>query len=115
MLDVPLENDLAAAVQRGFGRIDLRKNILARDVLVHHAVNGLHLTDDLFEPTVQIVGVHTLFHRLASIPVGYLHCTLCAAILSICAAAAALCAFGEKMAFCGNFLFLRGVAEHKKV
>ena len=54
VLDVPLENDLAAAVQRGFGRIDLRKNILARDVLVHHAVNGLHLTDDLFEPTVHV-------------------------------------------------------------
>lgn len=66
----PLENDLAAAVQRGFGCIDLRKNILARDVLVHHAVDGLHLTDDLFEPTVQIVSVHTLFHRLISIPVG---------------------------------------------
>ena len=30
-------------------------------------------------------------------------------------AAPVLCAFGEKMAFCGNFLFLRGVAEHKKV
>ena len=70
VLDVPLENDLAAAVQRGLGRIDLRKNILAGNVLVHHAVDGLHLTDDLFEPTVQIVGVHTLFHRLASIPVG---------------------------------------------
>jgi len=38
-----------------------------------------------------------------------------AAILPICAAAPVLCAFGEKMAFCGNFLFLRGVAEHKKV
>ena len=70
VLDVPLENDLAAAVQRGFGRIDLRKNILAGDVLVHHAVDGLHLTDDLFEPTVQIVGVHTLSHCLTSIPVG---------------------------------------------
>jgi hypothetical protein len=46
---------------------------------------------------------------------GYLHCALCAAILPICAAAPVLCAFGEKMAFCGNFLFLRGVAEHKKV
>ena len=70
VLDVSLKHDLAAAVQRGFGRIDLRKNILAGDVLVHHAVNGLHLTDDLFEPAVQIVGVHTLFHRLTSIPIG---------------------------------------------
>lgn len=34
-LDVPLKHDLAAAVQRGFGRVDLSKNIIAGDVLVH--------------------------------------------------------------------------------
>ncbi len=56
-----LENDLAAAVQRGFGRIDLRKNILARELLVHHAVNGLHLTDDDLLSRQCRLSNHTLF------------------------------------------------------
>ena len=70
VLDVALEHDLAAAVQRRFGRVELRKNVLAGDVLVDHAVDGLHLTDDFFEPAVQIFRVHALSHCKASIHIG---------------------------------------------
>ena len=31
-------------------------------VLVYHAVNGLHLADDLLQPPVQVVRIHTLSH-----------------------------------------------------
>ena len=68
MLDVPLEHDLAAAVQGGFGGVDLREHVLTRDILVDHPVDGLHLADDLFESAVQIFRVHTLSHSMTSIP-----------------------------------------------
>ena len=60
VLDVPFEHDLAAAVERGFRRVDLGENALAGDVLVDHPVNGLCLPDDLFQSAVQIVCVHAL-------------------------------------------------------
>ena len=65
MLDVPFEHDLAAAVERGFCRVDLGENVLAGDVLVDHPVNGLYLPDDLFQSAVQIVRVHALPHRVS--------------------------------------------------
>ena len=62
VLDVPLEYHLAAAVKCGFCGVDLRKNILTRHILVDHTVDGLDLTDDLFEPAMQIVRIHALLH-----------------------------------------------------
>ena len=52
--DMPLQHDLAAAVERRFGDIDLRQHILSGDILVHHAVDSLHLPDDLFQTAMQI-------------------------------------------------------------
>ena len=49
-------------VQGGLGGVDLGKHILAGHVLVHHPVDGLYLSDDLFQPAVQVICVHTLPH-----------------------------------------------------
>ena len=62
VLDVPLQNDFSASVQSGFCGIDLGENILAGHVFVHHPVNGLYLSDDFFQPAVQVFCIHTLFH-----------------------------------------------------
>ena len=62
VVDVTLQNDLTCLVQRRFCGVYLRKNILAGNVLVYHAVNGIHLTDYFFQPSVQIICVHTVLH-----------------------------------------------------
>ena len=46
----------------GLGGVDLGQHILTGHVLVYHAVNGLHLADDLLQPPVQVVRIHTLSH-----------------------------------------------------
>ena len=61
------QHDLSAAVQGGLRCVDLRKNVLAGHVLVDHAVDGLHLPDDLLQPAVQIVGIHALLHCAATL------------------------------------------------
>ena len=48
MPDMTFQNHFAAAVKRRLRRIDLRQNILTGNILVHHPVDRLHLTDDLF-------------------------------------------------------------------
>ena len=62
VVDVTLQNDLTCLVQRRFCGVYLRKNILAGNVLVYHAVNGIYLTDYFFQPSVQIICVHTFLH-----------------------------------------------------
>lgn len=62
VLDMTLQDHLAAPVEGGLGRVDLGQNILTGDVLVNHPINGLHLSDNFLQPAVQIVGVHTLSH-----------------------------------------------------
>ena len=62
MFDMALENNLAALVQGGFCSINLREHVFARDVFVDHAVNRLHLTDDLLKPAMQVIGIHALSH-----------------------------------------------------
>ena len=62
MADMSLQDHLAAAVECGFGRIDLRQNILTGDILIHHTVDRLHLPDDFPQPAVQVFGVHALLH-----------------------------------------------------
>ena len=62
VLDVALQDHLSAAVERGFRGVDLGQHILARHVLVHHAVDGLYLSDDLFQAAVQVFRIHTLLH-----------------------------------------------------
>lgn len=69
-LDVSLQHDLAAAVERRPCRIDLRENVLAGNIFIHHPVYRLDLPDDFFEPAVQVLGIHTLFHFITSIPLG---------------------------------------------
>ena len=41
MSNVTFQNDLANFIQRGFCRVDLRKDIFAGNIFVHHTVNGL--------------------------------------------------------------------------
>ena len=60
--DMPFQHDLSATMQRGFGGVELRGDILAGYVLIDHPVNGLHLSDDFFQSAVQIICVHTLPH-----------------------------------------------------
>ena len=55
VLDVPLQHDLSAAVQRGFRGVDLRQNILTGHILVNHAVDGLHLSNDFFQTAMQVL------------------------------------------------------------
>ena len=62
MADMPLEHHLAAFMQRGFRRVQLHENVLARHVLIHHTVDRLHLPDDFPQPAVQVFGVHALLH-----------------------------------------------------
>ena len=62
VLDMPLQHHLAAPVEGGLGRVDLGQDVLTGDVLVDHPVDGLHLSDNLLQPAVQVVRVHTLSH-----------------------------------------------------
>ena len=66
----PSSTTLPQPLQGGLGGVDLGQDVLAGHVLVHHPVDGLHLPDDLFQPAVQVFGVHTLFHVQSSIPLG---------------------------------------------
>ena len=62
VLDMPFQYHLACLVEGRLGGVDLGLNIFTRDVLVDHPVNGLYLADDLFQPAVQVICVHTLPH-----------------------------------------------------
>ena len=62
----PSEHHLPAPVQRRFRGVDLGEHILAGHVLVHHAVDGLHLADYFLEPAMQVVGIHALPHDAPS-------------------------------------------------
>ena len=52
VVDVPFQNDLSDLVQGGLGSIDLGEDVLAGDVLIDHAVDGLHLSDNFFQAAV---------------------------------------------------------------
>ena len=67
VLDMALEDNLSYFMKCRFYRIDLRQYILARHVLIHHTFDRLHLTDDLFQVTVKIICIHTLFHFASSL------------------------------------------------
>ena len=67
VLDMALEDNLTYFMKCRFYRIDLRQDILAGHVLFHHTVDRLHLTDDLFQATVKIICIHTLFHFASSL------------------------------------------------
>ena len=54
MLDMSLQYHFAAAVQGRACSVDLRENVLARNILVDHPVNGLNLTDDLFQAGMKV-------------------------------------------------------------
>ena len=46
VFDMSLQNHLTAAMQRGLGCINLGQDIFTGNILIDHAVNRLHLTDD---------------------------------------------------------------------
>ena len=52
VVDVPFQNDLSDLVQGGLGGVDLGEDVLAGDVLIDHAVDGLHLSDNFFQAAV---------------------------------------------------------------
>ena len=52
VFDVAFQHHLAHLVKSGLGRIDLCKDILAGNILIHHPVNGLDLSDDLLQAAV---------------------------------------------------------------
>ena len=62
VLNVPFQHHLAALMQSGLCGINLSQDIFTGNIFIYHTVDGLHLTNDLFQPTVQIVCIHTLFH-----------------------------------------------------
>lgn len=62
VLDMPFQYNFSAAMERGFGGIDLRQYILAGDILVDHTVDSLYLSNDFFQTTMQIICIHALFH-----------------------------------------------------
>ncbi len=47
--DMSFQNHFSAAVQGGFGGIDLRQNIFTRNIFINHAVNSLYLSQNLFQ------------------------------------------------------------------
>lgn len=63
MFNVSFQHDLAGAVERRLRGIDLGEDVLAWHVFIDHAVDCLHLADDLAQAAMQVVGVHALFHR----------------------------------------------------
>ena len=49
-------------MKRTLGGIDLHEDVLAGNILINHAVDGLNLADDLFEAPVKIRRIHALLH-----------------------------------------------------
>ena len=67
VLDMTLEHHLTAAMQRAFCSIDLRENILAGHILIHHAIDSLNLTDNLMQAPMEICRIHALSHSVPSL------------------------------------------------
>lgn len=65
VLQVPFKDDLSCFMKGALGGIDLHEDVLAGDILVNHAVDGLNLADDLFEAPVKIRRIHALLHELS--------------------------------------------------
>ena len=68
VLDMPFQHNLPCFIESGFRGIDLRKDVLARNILINHPVDGLNLSDNFRKPAVQVRGIHALFHLSAPIP-----------------------------------------------
>ena len=66
MLDMPLKHNLPNLMQSRLRRIDLSQNILARNILIHHPIDRLHLPNDLLKSPVKVLRVHTLLHTITS-------------------------------------------------
>ena len=64
VVQMTFEDDLPDLVERLYRGVYLDQNILAGDILIHHFIDRVYLTDYFTEPPVQIIGVHTLFHIL---------------------------------------------------
>ena len=62
VLQMALQHHLPRLVQGGLGGVDLSQDVLTGHVLVHHPVDGLHLTDDFPQAAVEVVRIHTLSH-----------------------------------------------------
>ena len=62
VLYMTFENNLAAAMKGRLCSVDLGEQIFAGNVLVHHTVNCLYLSNNLFQSPVKILAVHAFFH-----------------------------------------------------
>ena len=51
-------------MQGGLGGVDLGEDIFTGDIFVHHFVDGVDLSDNFSESSVQIGRIHALFHRM---------------------------------------------------
>ena len=72
---MPLKNDLSAFMKSGFRGVELRKDILARNVLVDHSVYSLYLSYNFSESAMQIFGIHTLLHMQTQPLFGQKYCS----------------------------------------
>ena len=63
VLQVPFQDNLPHFMKRTLGGIDLHEDVLAGNILINHAVDGLNLADDLFEAPVKIRRIHALLHE----------------------------------------------------
>ena len=61
-----LQHNLAAFVDCGLRRVHLGEDVLTGNILIHHPVNGLELSDNFLQSAVQIVRIHTLSHTSTS-------------------------------------------------
>ena len=55
VLDVAFEHHLSSFVQSALSGVDLRKDVFAGHILIDHAIDRLHLSDDLRKPPVKVV------------------------------------------------------------
>lgn len=71
MVQMTLQNDLPHLMQGAFCGVDLDEDLFTGDVLIHHFVDGFDLPQDLVQPSVQIIAIHTFAHNPTSfIPIG---------------------------------------------
>ena len=63
VLDMALQDNFPAGMERRFCGIDLRKDIFTGDILIYHPVDRLNLPDNLLEAAVKVFRIYTLLHR----------------------------------------------------
>ena len=62
VVQMALQHNLADLMQGAFGGVDLHKDVLTGDILIHHFIDSVHLSDDFFQSAVK---VHPVLGRQA--------------------------------------------------